>query len=211
MKADVLNVIPPQRASAIARSAGVVTVQRPLVRRRLPDLRVGQGQERPRTRRRDPDRHRNAQVRPHGEPAREGLRGRGRRAAFGRGAESGAGAQQHVLQLHHRHATSSTSARCTSTTRRRRRVLPVQGAGGLSPAHERTRGTVRVQLGEEHLGGRARLTIASDGAPVVPAFAAEDGRTSRNPLTRPARLPSFPRTRGATCRRRRRRSSRGRR
>ena len=46
--------------------------EQPLVRGRLPLVRVDQGPEDPRGRRRDPDRAGDAEVRAHGEPAREG-------------------------------------------------------------------------------------------------------------------------------------------
>ena len=75
------NVIPPQRAGAIARAGRRRHRQRPLVRSRLPDVRVDQGEERARAGRRDPDRAADAQVGAHGEPAGEGLRGGDRRVA----------------------------------------------------------------------------------------------------------------------------------
>jgi hypothetical protein len=102
VRASVLNIVPPQRASAIAQSAGVHHRERPLVRRRLRDLRIGQGEEHPCAGRCDPAGDRDAQVGPHGEPAREGLRGGRGRAARGTGSESIARPHEHLLQLRHR-------------------------------------------------------------------------------------------------------------
>ena len=161
VKASVLNVLPPQRAAAIARSAGVVTRERSLVRSRFPDVRIGQGQERPRPRRRDPDRGGNAQVGSHGEPAREGVRRGGRRTAVGAAAQSGAGADQHVLQLHHRHRRRPRVL--GAPVRRREEDVPAgAGRGWRVTGDERRRRRLCVRLGDEHLGRHARLNRRSD-------------------------------------------------
>jgi hypothetical protein len=80
----VLNVIPPHGASAIARSAGVVTANDrwcdvdflTFESVKVKNVHV--------LGRRDPDRDRDAEIRPHGESAREGLRRGSRRAARGK-------------------------------------------------------------------------------------------------------------------------------
>ena len=131
--ADVLNVVPPQRAGAIARAGGSRHGERPLVRGRLPHVRVDEGEEHPCPGRRDPDRDRHAEVRAHGEPARQGLRGGGGRAARRAAAESGAGAQQHLLQHDHRQGLRPRRSVHQYDTEKKT-LLPVQGAGGLSPA-----------------------------------------------------------------------------
>ena len=66
--------------------------EQPLVRGRLPDVRVDQGEEHPRARRRDPDRAGDAEVRAHGEPHAKVCAAGDRRAAVGPAAEPGAGA-----------------------------------------------------------------------------------------------------------------------
>ncbi len=56
VRADVLNVIPPQRAGTIARTAGVVDRERSLVRGGFRHLRIDPREKHPRPGRRDPDR-----------------------------------------------------------------------------------------------------------------------------------------------------------
>ena len=162
VRASVLNVIPPQRASAIARTAGVVTANDrwcdvdfvTFESVKVKNVHVlGDC---------DPARDRHAQVGSHGEPACEGLRGGGRRAALRPGAESGAGPQQYVLQLHH---GQGRRARVLGPPVRRGEENRVARAGlGRSViGDERARRPVRVELGEEHLGRHARLR-SSGGA-----------------------------------------------
>ena len=78
VKADVLNVIPPHGAGAIARSAGVITVNDQWCEVDFLTFESMQGAGHPRARRRDPGRAADAEVGAHGEPARQG---RGRRGA----------------------------------------------------------------------------------------------------------------------------------
>jgi hypothetical protein len=96
VRADVLNVVPPQRAGVIARVAGVVTANNRWCEVDFLSL-IGAGEEHPRPGRCDPGGVRDAQIRPHGESTGQGLRGSDRRAPRGPGAEPGAGAQQCLL------------------------------------------------------------------------------------------------------------------
>ena len=133
VKADVLNAVPPQRASNIARAGRRDHRERSLVRCRLRDLRIDQGEEHPRARRCDPARAGDAEVRAHGEPAREGLRGGGRRAAVGPAAESGAGLNNTCYSF----ITDKDVVHVASVhqyDREKKTCIAVQGAGGLSPA-----------------------------------------------------------------------------
>ena len=82
--ADVLNVIPPQRAGAIARELGMANANGRFCQVDFLTLRIDGAAEHPRAGRRDPARAADAEVRTHGEPARQGVRGRDRRAAVGR-------------------------------------------------------------------------------------------------------------------------------
>jgi hypothetical protein len=130
--------------------------ERPLVRRGLRHVRIRESEEHPRPRRRDPACDRYAEVGPHGESAREGLRRRRRRAACGTGAESRARADEHLLQLRHGQG-------------RRARVLgpPVrQGEEDRAAGprlrrrlvrDERARGPLRLELGEDRMGRHAGL------------------------------------------------------
>ena len=72
VKADVLNIIPPQRAGDIARSAGLVNVNRPLGGRELADDGSHRRAGHPRAGRRHLLGAGHAQERPHGQPARQG-------------------------------------------------------------------------------------------------------------------------------------------
>ena len=66
VKADVLNVIPPQSAGAIARQAGLITVNDQWRRGRFSDVRIDPRARHSRARRFDPDRAADAQVGTHG-------------------------------------------------------------------------------------------------------------------------------------------------
>ena len=81
VKGDVLNVVPPHRAGDIAQNDRAHHRQPALVRRGLADHGVGRGEGRARARRRDAVGAGDAQVGEHGEPARQGVRGGGDRAA----------------------------------------------------------------------------------------------------------------------------------
>ena len=121
VKADVLNVIPPQRAGAIARSAGVVTandrwcevdfltfesIKVKNIHVLGDAIQIATG---------------DAQVGPHGEPAREGLprRRSSRRSPDRRRIRRPCSATPATASSPTR--TSCTSPRCISTTARRRR------------------------------------------------------------------------------------------
>ena len=102
VKADVLNVLPPMRAGAIAVQTGLANANARWCDVELAELRVDRGEGRPRARRRDPDRAGDAQERPHGEQPRQG-RGRGdRRQLNGWDTDPRADAHQHLLQLRRR-------------------------------------------------------------------------------------------------------------
>ena len=106
VRGDVINFIPPQRAANIARDAGLITSKQPLVRGRLDDAGIDQGQGRPRAGRRHAVRAGDAEVRPYGQPAWQGGGRRNRRAAqwpSGDAADDG----QHLLQLHRRQERSA--------------------------------------------------------------------------------------------------------
>ena len=157
VRAGVLNVA----AAAARRSYRALRRrrhrERPLVRRRFHDVRVGEGEERPRSRRRDPDRHGHAEVGAHGEPACESVRGRGGRVACGPAAESGTGPHEHVLQHDHR---QGFRARVLGAPVGQGQEDGAAGAGFGRPVgrDEPGRGRVRVRVGAQHLGRHARLT-----------------------------------------------------
>jgi hypothetical protein len=127
-------VIPPQGASAIARSAGVITANDrwcdvdflTFESVKVKNVHVlGDAIQ---------IASRDAEIRSHGESAREGLRRGGRRAARGGSAESGAGAQQHVLQLHHR---QGRRPRLLGPPVRQGEEDGAAGAGGLAGSRRR--------------------------------------------------------------------------
>jgi sulfide dehydrogenase [flavocytochrome c] flavoprotein subunit len=101
VKADVLNVIPPQRGGDIARSAGLLNGEQPLGRRELADDGGQRGAGHPRAGRRHLLGAGDAQVRPHGQPACQGGRGGDHPAAQGRARQRDAGGDEHLLQLRH--------------------------------------------------------------------------------------------------------------
>ena len=105
VKADVLNVIPPQRAGDLARSAGLLNMNNRWVgvnwltmeSTAAPGIHVlGDATF---------SAPADAQVGPHGQPARQGGGGGDHPAAQGRGGERRAGGDEHLLQLRHRAAT----------------------------------------------------------------------------------------------------------
>ena len=120
VRGDVINFIPPQRAANIARDAGLITRQQPLVRGRLDDAGVDQGQRRPRARRRDAVGAGDAEIGPHGQSAWQGG-GRGDRRAAQRARGHSADDGQHLLQLHRRQERRARRPACTAGCRRRRR------------------------------------------------------------------------------------------
>ena len=124
VKADVLNVVPPHRAGNIAHAGRRDHGEQPLVRGRLPDVRVDQGEEHPRARRRDPDRAGHAEVRAHGELARRRSAAAAiLRSLAGQPVEPGAGARTTRATASSPTRTSCTSRRCISTTRDKKTLV----------------------------------------------------------------------------------------
>jgi len=131
VKADVLNVVPPQRAGAIARSAGVVTandrwcdvdfltfesVKVKNVHILGDAIQIAPGMP-------SPDIWRTS--------TRRSARG-GRRDAFRPRAEPDAGAHQHLLQLRHRQGRRHVAS-VHQYDKEKKTMLAVPGSGGVSP------------------------------------------------------------------------------
>ena len=143
-KADVLNVIPPHRAGNIAAQAGVV--------------RVRQGQRDPRARRCDPGRPADAEVGPHGEPARESRRRSDSRVPRRAADQPGAGVDQYLLQLHHGsqrrpYRVGASIRPCAEDVDHR------AGLGRRVIGDERGGRGLRVRVGAEHLERHADVTL----------------------------------------------------
>ena len=99
VKADVLNVVPPQRAGTIAAAGRADQRQSALVRHRLAVDGIDRGQGHPRAGRCDLPGADHAQVRPHGQPARQ-AGGSGHSQPAGRpAAQRPAAGGEHLLQL----------------------------------------------------------------------------------------------------------------
>ena len=153
VRADVLNVIPPQRASAIARAAGVVTANDRWCDVDFGDLRIGQGEERPRPRRLDPARDRDAQV---GHMANQHAKVC---AAAVVALLSGPAPDPAPVLNNTCYSFITAGTSCASIG------PPVRGGeenrlararlGGIVIGDERARRPVRLQLGQEHLGRHA--------------------------------------------------------
>ncbi len=153
--------IPPQHAGAIARAARHGQRQRALLPGRFPDLRIDRAEEHPRARRRDPGRAADAEVRPHGEPAR-------RRSARRRSSRCSPAAKCRTRRRSSPTPATATSTtrksctwrRCTPTTADKKTMLVVPGSGGLSPAPSARGSPLRGGLGAQHLGRHAGLRHA---------------------------------------------------
>jgi sulfide dehydrogenase [flavocytochrome c] flavoprotein subunit len=133
IKAQVLNVIPPMRAGDVPHNAGPDHRQQALVRRRLADHGVQGRQERAHPGRRAADRPGHAQVRPHGQPARQGGGRRHRGPAVRPPAQRAADLQQHLLQLRQRHRRGACGQRAP-LRRREEDHAAGAGSGGVSSA-----------------------------------------------------------------------------
>ena len=156
VKADVLNVIPPQRAGAIAAQAGVVTANNRWCEVDFLSFESIKVPERPRAGRCDPDRaampKSGHMANQHGKVAAAAILN----ALAGRPPNPAPVHQQHLLQLHHRQGRRARRSVHQYDTDKKT-LLTVPGSGGLSPDGHRRRGRIRVRLGAEHLGRHADL------------------------------------------------------
>ena len=133
VKADVLNVIPPQRAGDIARQAGLITANNRWCEVDFTTFESVKVEERPRARRCNPDRAGDAQVGPHGQPARQGGRGRDRRAADGPGGRTPTPMLTNTCYSFVTDKDVMHVASVHQYDRDKKTFIAVQGAGGLSP------------------------------------------------------------------------------
>jgi hypothetical protein len=140
VKADVLNVVPPQRAGAIARAAGVITANNRWCEvdfRSFESVR-GKGvhvlgdaiqiaQAMPKS---------GHMANNHGKIAAAAIL----RMLAGQEPNPSPGADQHLLQLHHRQGRRARRVG-PPVGRDKKTVLPVPNSGGLSPAMNEMEGT----------------------------------------------------------------------
>jgi hypothetical protein len=139
--------------------------EQPLVRGRLDHAGVDQGARRARARRRDAVGARDAEVRPHGQPARQG-RGRGDRGTAQRAHAGAADDGQHLLQLHRRPECRARRQRASLEPGEEDHGIDRSFGGHLlaGPLHLGARGSVRQRLGADHLGRHAGLRTTRESS-----------------------------------------------
>ena len=177
VRADVLNVLPPMRAGAVAVQSGLANCERALVPGQLPELRIDRDAACPRARRRDPDRAGDAEERPHGERPRQGGRRGDRRRASGRDIDpapmltntcySFVDDQRaiHVASVHEYVAAERT-------------FKTVAGSGGLSSRGRTSSRVVWTELGPKRSGptrsaDRSRLPALMNAKAPIDALVSE--------------------------------------
>ena len=175
VRGDVVNFIPPQRAANIARDCRADHGEQPLVRGRLDNTRVDQGQGRARAGRFHAVGAGDAEVRPHGEPAWQS-RGRGDRRTAQRPLRDATDDGQHLLQLHRRQERRARG-QCAPLGPREENHGGRRGRGRHFIAGSRIVGAGRrlcQRLGADDLGGHAGVVAAHvrDRVAVARALAA---------------------------------------